>query len=97
MSLAIPTVGVAAKDLLQVAESWRAAARESALAAGHEDRPRPRFANPPALLKAPIGFRKYRRRLAWWASRYAWDRADGLPVEESAKGLIHTAMASAAE
>ena len=53
---------------------------------------RPRFANPPALLKAPVGFRKYRRRLAWWASRYAWDSADGLPVEESAKGQIHTAM-----
>lgn len=78
---------------MQAAENWRAAARERTLAAGGEDRRRPRFGNPPALLKAPVDVRKYRCMLTWWASRYVWDRADGLPVEESAKGLIHTALA----
>ena len=48
--------GVAAKDLLQAAESWRAAVMESALAAGHEDRPRPPFRQPACAAQSPCRF-----------------------------------------
>ena len=87
-----PAFGEAAKNLLRVAVNWREAARARSLAAGRPDKPRPRFANPPALLDAPTDWHTFRRHLSWWASRYAWDKADGLPTKESARGLIRTAL-----
>lgn len=30
--------------------------------------------------------------LFWWASRYAWNEADGLPTRESQQGLIEVAL-----
>ena len=87
-----PAYGEAAKTLLRVAEDWRETARARTLAAGKPDKPRPRFLNTPALLDAPTHWRRYRHDLRWWASRYAWDKADGLPTVDSARGLIRTAL-----
>ena len=51
----------------------------------------------PPTPEDPPGVFVYVRALQWWASRYAWDRADGLPSLEAASGLLRVAVVGPAK
>ena len=81
-----PAYNPIAQRLMQAAVDWRESAIANAAAQGVPPKERPKFTVPPDndVLR---GF-----RLQWWASKYAWDKADGLPLEDSAKALIGAAI-----
>ena len=82
-----------ARLLLKAAIDWQNSAVEAAAEAGKEARARPHFQNGPKPpdLKAQPGAKKYQSRLFFWASRYAWDKRDGLDAKEAARNLVLTA------
>lgn len=84
----------AVSRLLAAAVAWRESAQLRAQEAGLPPRARPIFRDPPALppRDAPPPQVVYKGNLQWWASRYAWDLADGLPTEESARALVQMAI-----
>ena len=59
--------------------------------AGRE--PSPTFRQSPKAPKlgARPATKKYCNRLFFWASRYAWDKHDGLEAREAARNLVITA------
>ena len=82
------------RQLLEAAADWRKSAVERSTEAGLRPMERPSFRNMP---KTPTpqslpSAGQYTRNLTWWASRYAWDIAEGKPAEEASKGLIMTAV-----
>ena len=85
--------------LLEAAVAWRDSACRVAKAEGTGQQPRPKFAGVPRKTNPtnPPGHRRYNGALTWWASRYAWDKADGLPVEEAAMNLMRTAIVGTRE
>ena len=81
-------------DLLDAAIRWRDNAIAEQVAAGQPLRARPRIID--SLRYIPRGpqqpaHRKYAGRLLMWASRYAWDVAEGRDGEEAITGLLGTA------
>ena len=81
-------------ELLDEAVRWRANAIAERVAQGHPLRARPGIID--SLRHAPVGHqqpshRKYEGRLLMWASRYAWDVAEGRDAEEAITGLLGTA------
>ena len=88
-----PEVKQQARLLLRAAVAWQESAVQASLAAGEEPRSRPAFQNGPKPpdLKAQPGPKKYHSRIFLFASRYAWDKRDGLDARESARNLVLTA------
>ena len=88
-----------AQELLDATVEWRGRAMEFYLVQGEQIKPRPKFAGKPDLgdPAKPPNRRIYQGRLGWWASRYAWDKADGLPLAEATGGLLHTAIVGYAQ
>ena len=82
------------RELLAAAAAWRESARERARALGLPEGERPRFSNPPGPTDPGNlpNHKQYNQNLRWWASRYAWDRAQGLHTGESRKRLVMTAV-----
>ena len=87
------------RALLQAVIQWRESARENRLIAGLPESGRPRFTEipPDPDPKKPPTRKKYSRRVRWWASRYAWNVADGLSSEDSALRLVQTAIVGTKE
>ena len=81
------------RELLEAAVAWRDEAKRVAEGKGR-GRERPDFTRVPDNPNphAPPSVRQYRNSMAFWASHYAWDKADGLPVEEAALKLMQTAI-----
>ncbi len=80
-------------ELLDEAIRWRANAIAERVAQGQPMRARPGIID--SLRYIPRGpqqpaHRKYERRLLMWASRYAWDVAEGRDAEEAITGLLGT-------
>ena len=86
-----PKFQAAARLLLETAVAWRDNARRRVIDDGGEPKPRPKFSDVPPIPAEPVPISLYRRTLIWWASRYAWDVADGLPQQEAIAGLLTTA------
>ena len=84
----------AARKLLEAAVEWRRSAREATIRNGEPAKPRPAFLEKPKLADPaqPPKHSTYRDGIINWASRYAWDQADALPLAESIQGLLHTAV-----
>lgn len=89
-----PVGQAAVRTLLQAAVEWRESARAAAEAQALPPRPRPAFNKPPRLptMDSPPARQRYQHALTWWASRYAWDVAEGRPIGDAATGLVHTAL-----
>ena len=87
-----PEVKEQARLLLKAAIDWQNSAIQAAADSGTEARPRPNFQQGPKPpdLKAQPGQRKYHSRIFFWASRYAWDKRDGLNAREAARNLVLT-------
>ena len=89
------TAGV---ELLRAARQWRDSARTRA-ARGLPDKQCPTFNTPPKPLDRdnPPDRKKYYGALYWWASKYAWDVADGdrEAAMESARNLLRVASIGA--
>ena len=82
-------------ELLDEAVRWRANAIAERVAQGHPLRARPGIID--SLRHAPVGHqqpshRKYEGRLLMWASRYAWDVAEGRDAEEAITGFLGAAV-----
>ena len=82
-------------ELLDAAVRWRANAIAERVAQGHPVRARPGIID--SLRHAPQGpqqpaHRKYEGRLLMWASRYAWDVAEGRDAEEAITGFLGAAV-----
>ena len=82
-------------ELLDEAVRWRANAIAERVAQGHPLRARPGIID--SLRHAPMGHqqpshRKYEGRLLMWASRYAWDVAEGRVAEEAITGFLGAAV-----
>ena len=88
-----PEVRQQARQLLNAAVAWQESAIKATLDAGEQPRTRPTFQHgpKPPNLEAQPGARKYHSRLFFWASRYAWDKHDGLDAREAARNLVLTA------
>ena len=84
----------ATAQLLQAAIAWRQSAIENLTQQGGELRSRPPFDNPPRMAdkKSPPKPPTYNYRIQYWASKYAWDKQDGLPAGDAATKLVHTAI-----
>ena len=82
-----------ARLLLKAAVAWQETAVQASLEAGEQPRSRPAFQNGPKPpdLKAQPGPKKYHSRIFLLASRYAWDKRDGLDAREAARNLVLTA------
>ena len=80
--------------LLQAAIAWRQSAIDNVTKQGGELRPRPPFDRPPrvATKNSPPKPPTYNYRIQYWASKYAWDKQDGLPAGDAATKLVHTAI-----
>ena len=88
-----PEVKQQARLLLRAAVAWQESAVQASMAAGEQPRSRPTFQDgpkPPGL-KAQPGPKKYHSRIFLFASRYAWDKRDGLDAREAARNLVLTA------
>ena len=87
------------KELLDAAIAWRESALEMVRKKGWDEKTRPAFSQVPPKPdpQAPPPPKQYAVHLTWWASRYVWDVGDGLPFNESALGLMHTAIVGAHE
>lgn len=85
----------AASELLRAARDWRQAARDRNAEQGLPDRARPAFANVPRKCDrtSPPSVKRHRGILCWWASKYAWDKADGdkEATRESGRQLLRIA------
>lgn len=82
-------------DLLDEAIRWRATAIAERVAAEIPLRARPTTIDSlKNILQGPRQpvHRKYAGRLLGWASRYAWDVAEGRDAEEAITGLLSTAV-----
>ena len=82
-------------DLLDEAIRWRRNAIAERVAHGQPMRARPDIID--SLRSIPQGpqqpaHRKYEGRLLKWASRYAWDVAEGRDAEEAITGLLGAAV-----
>ena len=90
---ASPEVKEQARLLLKAAIDWQQSAVEAAAETGAAPRSRPNFQQEPKPpdLKAQPGSKKYHSRIFFWASRYAWDKRDGLDAREAARNLVLTA------
>ena len=80
--------------LLQAAIAWRQSAIDNVTQQGREPRSRPPFDTPPRMAdkKSPPKPPTYNYRIQYWASKYAWDKQDGLPAGDAATNLVHTAI-----
>ena len=88
-----PEVKQQARLLLRAAVAWQESAVQASMAAGEQPRSRPAFQDGPKPpdLKAQPGPKKYHSRIFLFASRYAWDKRDGLDAREAARNLVLTA------
>ena len=80
-------------ELMRTAVAWREAAKARALARGGPEHQRSSFSPTPSKSdpKEVPSFGVYADRLRWWASKLAWDRADGLPTDEASLELMRVA------
>ena len=80
-------------ELMRTAVAWREAAKARALARGGPEQQRPSFSPTPSKSdpKEVPSPGVYAHRLRWWASKLAWDRADGLPTDEASLELMRVA------
>ena len=80
-----------ARSLLNAAVKWREGAMVKNIERRSQDRPRPRFTDPPPDSDVPLKAGAYNNRILYWSSRYAWDVSDGLPQQEAIHRLLKTA------
>lgn len=85
-----PEVKKQARRLLRAVVAWRGSAVKATLDAGKEAKPRPTFgqAPKPPNLEARPEAKKCHSRLFFWASRYAWDKHDGLDAKLATRNLV---------
>lgn len=82
----------ASSELLLAAVEWRSRAIERKRALGRRLNRRPLFSDPPSAFPNRPGWGAYYDGVLWWASRYAWDSAQGKDADHAANGLIAHAL-----